>query len=132
MVVNVIHMTGAPTETGPFSPALAAGPFVFFSGQTGVVPETGELAGDAIEAQTEQSIRNMRDLLESAGLGLEHVVHITIFISSQEHRIGMNEVYMRHFRKPFPTRSTVGVELARPEMLIEMEAIAWSGREQPG
>jgi 2-iminobutanoate/2-iminopropanoate deaminase len=115
----------ARSSSLPFSPGLIAGPFAFISGQVGVDPTTGQLAGPDVQSQTRQALENLRALLEQAGLGMGDVVKTTVFLTRMEDFAAMNEVYQSFFPEPLPARSTVGVAaLARPELLVEIEAIA--------
>lgn len=109
----------------PFSPALVGGPFVFVSGQVGIDPQSGQLAGPDIAAQTAQTLRNVEGLLVEAGLGLDDVVKTTVFLTDMSEFARMNEVYGSRFASPMPTRSTVEVSrLARTDLKVEIEAIA--------
>jgi 2-iminobutanoate/2-iminopropanoate deaminase len=110
----------------PYTPALVAGPFVFLSGQTGRDPATGH-AGETIEEQAEQALTNMRRMLGEAGAEMSQVVSVTIFLARREDMQPMNAVYRRFFSEPFPTRATVVVSLGRPDSLIEMQAVAYTG-----
>jgi 2-iminobutanoate/2-iminopropanoate deaminase len=113
-----VNPAGAGGSTSPLSPGVAAGPFLFVSGQIGV-------AGGGVEAQTEQVLENLAAVLEAGGLGMDDVVKTTVFLTSAEDFASMNTVYRRHFSEPFPTRSTVVVAaLARPGLVVEIEAIA--------
>lgn len=125
MAKSVLRNPAAPPSTLPFSPGLIAGPFVFISGQVGVDPATGRLAGPDVQAQTRQTLENVRTLLAQAGLTLADVVKTTVFLTRIEDFAAMNAVYREFFSEPLPTRSTVGVAaLARPELVVEIEAIA--------
>lgn len=116
---------GAAATTRPYSPALIAGPYVFVSGQVGVVKATGTVAGPGIEAQTTQVLDNLAALLHGAGLDLNDVVKTTVFMTEIGEFAAMNEVYGSRFAQPLPTRSTVEVSaLAGPEIKVEIEAIA--------
>jgi len=117
-------MTQPPVS--PYTPGLVAGPFVFLSGQTGRDPATGQ-AGDTIEQQAEQALTNMGRMLAEAGAEMSQVVSVTVFLARREDMQGMNAVYRRFFSEPFPTRATVVVSLGRPDSLIEMQAIAYTG-----
>jgi 2-iminobutanoate/2-iminopropanoate deaminase len=66
-------------------------------------------------------------LLKEAGLGLEHVVKTTVFVVQADDFETMNNVYREFFRPPYPCRSTVGVVLPNPALLVEIEAIALRG-----
>lgn len=123
----IFHPGGAP-HTRPYSPALAAGPFVLVSGQLGVDPRTGDLAGADVEAQTRQALENVRSLLREAGLEMSAVVKTTVFLTDMDDFPLMNEVYCRFFSDPLPARSTIGVaSLARSDYRVEIEA--WAVRE---
>jgi 2-iminobutanoate/2-iminopropanoate deaminase len=113
-----INPASAAMNTSPLSPGLAAGPFLFVSGQIGV-------AGVGVEVQTEQVLENLAAVLAAGGLGMDDVVKTTVFLTKAEDFAAMNTVYRRHFSEPFPTRSTVVVAaLARPGLVVEIEAIA--------
>jgi 2-iminobutanoate/2-iminopropanoate deaminase len=120
-----INPMGGNSNTSPLSPGLIAGPYLFISGQIGVDPASGALAEGGVEAQTEQILTNMAELLAVAGLAMSDVVKTTVFLTRVDDFAAMNGVYRTHFSEPFPTRSTVVVvALARPELVVEIEAIA--------
>jgi 2-iminobutanoate/2-iminopropanoate deaminase len=109
----------------PYSPALIAGDLIFVSGQVGIDPHSGELAGADVESQTEQVIANLEMLLMSAGVGLADVVRTTVFLTRAVDFEAMNRVYRGRFPQPYPTRSTVVVKaLARRDLIVEVDAIA--------
>lgn len=113
----------------PLSPGLSVGSLVFVSGQVGVDPSSGTLAGPDIEAQTRQTIENIAAILADAGLTLADVVKTTVFLTNIADSAGMNAAYRACFPDPTPTRSTVGIAaLARPEFLVEIEAVAFRAR----
>lgn len=117
-IIGVIR--GAPISTG-----VKAGDYIFLSGQIGSVDERGnELKG--IEAQTRQALENMKGILKEVGASLNDVVKVTIFLVNVDDFAKMNGVYKSFFTEDFPARSTVVVAaLARPEMLVEIECIAY-------
>jgi 2-iminobutanoate/2-iminopropanoate deaminase len=106
------------------SPAVACGPMLFVSGQVGIDPRTGRLAGGDIASQTRQALTNIRDLVEAAGMTLADVVKVGIFLTDVTLFDAMNEVYAGFFTAPFPARATVGIALNRPDLLVEIDAIA--------
>lgn len=109
----------------PYSPGLRRGPFLFVSGCVPVDRATGETVGTTIEEQTAQVLDNIRAIVEQAGATLGDVVKTTVFLTDTALAKGMNSVYAGVFAEPRPSRSTVEVgPLARPEFLIEIEAIA--------
>ena len=120
---ETIATSSAPTAVGPYSQAVAAGPFVFVSGQLPVDPATGEIP-DGATAQAERAFANVRAILAAAGLGPEHVVKTTVFLSDLADFAAVNEVYARSFSAPFPARSCVQVAALPRGARLEVEAIA--------
>lgn len=121
--MEVIRTNQAPAAIGPYSQALDMGSMVFVSGQLPVNPETGTMAS-TIQAQTAQSLRNLRCVLEAAGLSLAHVVKTTVFLADLADFNDMNEVYACAFGQPFPARSCVQVAAIPKGAKIEVECIA--------
>lgn len=108
----------------PISPGIKAGDYVFVSGQVGIVDDKGkEVKG--IEAQTRQCLEKVKQVLEAAGSSLSDVVKVTVFLANVDDFTKMNEVYQSFFRKDRPARSTVIVGLVHPDVLVEMECIAY-------
>jgi len=107
------------------SPAIVAGDLVFTSGQVGWVPETRE-APAGIEAQTAQTLENLKSVLQAAGTSLEHVVKVNVFLTNIADDFAvMNQVFRRYFPQNPPARTTVGIAaLARPDLLVEIEMVA--------
>ena len=114
----------APAALGPYSAAISVGPFVYCSGQTPIVPATGELAQGSVGSQTRQVLTNVSAVLEAAGLTLADVVKTTVFLTDMADFAKMNEVYAEFFVEPFPARSTVAVAGLPKDSLVEIEVIA--------
>jgi 2-iminobutanoate/2-iminopropanoate deaminase len=122
---EVIHTTGAPRAIGPYSQAIAAGPYVFLSGQIGLDPLTGELAGESVEEQTRQVMANLAAVLGAAGLVFADVVKTTIFLIDMNDFAAVNTVYGESFEgAPPPARSTVAVAGLPRGARVEIDAIA--------
>ncbi len=113
----------APFQGAPYSQAIAAGGFVFVSGQLALEPGDSA-AGGAIEEQTEQVFANLRAILEEAGSGLDRLVKTTVFLQDLDDFQGMNSVYTKHVGDRPPARSTVEVAKLPAGALVEIEAIA--------
>ena len=120
---KVISTTNAPAAIGPYSQAIEANGFVFASGQIPVNPASGEIPA-GIEAQAEQVMTNMKNLLEAAGTSLDHVVKTTVFIKSMDDFVTINGIYSKYFEKDCPARSCVEISRLPKDVLLEMEAIA--------
>ena len=117
---------GAPPG-GAYSQGWRAGDFAFVTGTGAIDPVTGELVGDDIEKQTEQTINNIAAILEADGASLSDVVKVNTHLSDLGLFARYNNVYARRFSRPFPVRTTVGSDLSHtPGMLIEMDCVAYS------
>jgi 2-iminobutanoate/2-iminopropanoate deaminase len=112
----------------PISQAVQAGDFVFVCGQIGADPKTEKIVAGGIEEQTKQSLENMKAVLAAAGLRLQDVVKATVFIRNADDFMKMTGVYGRYFRDEFPARICVVSSFTMKEMLVEMDAIAYSPR----
>ena len=119
----VLLSADVPPPTGPYSPAVRAGDFVFVSGQVPRDPVTGELAGDDVATQTRAALSNLQRVLERAGASLADVVSMTVYLSDADDWGAMNAVYKELFRSPYPSRTTVGAELRG--ILVEISAVAY-------
>jgi 2-iminobutanoate/2-iminopropanoate deaminase len=117
---------GAPPQ-GAYSQGWRAGDFVFVTGTGPIDAVSGNLVGDTIEQQTEQTIDNLAAILEADGASLSDVVKMTVHLSDTSLFARYNEVYARRFSRPHPVRTTVGSDLGHsPGMLIEMDCVAYS------
>ena len=114
----------APAAVGPYSQAIAAGDFVFCSGQVHLDPASGLLVGADIAAQTERVLDNLAAVLEAAGLTLADTVKTTVFLVDMADFGAMNEVYGRYMPDPPPARSTIGVAGLPKGARVEIELIA--------
>ena len=117
---------GAPPR-GAYSQGWRAGDFIFVTGTGPIDPSTGQLVGDDIEQQTEQTIDNVATVLEADGASLGDVVKVTVHLSDTGLFARYNTVYSRRFSRPYPVRTTVGSDLGHtPGMLIEIDCIAYA------
>jgi 2-iminobutanoate/2-iminopropanoate deaminase len=124
MTRETLSTTSAPGAIGPYSQAVKAeGSFLFLSGQIPLTP-AGELVRGSIAEQTVQCIKNIEGVLESAGLTLANIVKTTIFLSSMDHFLAVNEAYGSFFTSQPPARSTVAVAGLPRGVDVEIEAIA--------
>jgi 2-iminobutanoate/2-iminopropanoate deaminase len=122
---ETIHTVAAPDAIGPYSQAVAAGDYVFTSGQIGLDPASGQLVEGGIEAQTRQVMANLAAVLAAAGLTFADVVKTTIFLIDMNDFTTVNGVYGESFEDgPKPARSTVAVAALPRGARVEIEAIA--------
>lgn len=120
---TVVISDRAPKAIGPYSQALAAGGFVFISGQIPLGLD-GALAPGGVTEQTQRCFENLIAILTAAGLTTKDVVKTTVFMTDLGKFAEMNEVYARHFAPPFPARATVQVAALPKGALVEIEALA--------
>ena len=123
MKKEVVVSDKIPKPIAPYSPGIKVGNFVFTSGQVAFDPMTGEVVGSTTAEQTEQTLKNLSDVLEAAGSSLEHVVKTTVFLSDLNDFKEMNAVYGKFFQNNPPARSTVQAGLVLG-LKVEIEAIA--------
>ena len=128
----IIVTEAAPKAIGPYSVGVWAGDLLFVSGQTPIDPATGSIAGETAAQQMHQSIKNVRAILNAAGLDLTDVVKSTLFIKDMNAFSAINEVYASYFTPPFPARSCVEVARLPRDVLVELEVIASRGLDRDG
>lgn len=120
-----IATQNAPAAIGPYSQAVAVeNGTVYVSGQLPIDPSTGKFAGDTIEAQTEQSIKNIMAILAENGMSLDDVVKTTVFLSDIDEFGAMNKVYAEYFTEPFPARAAFQVAALPQGAKVEIEVVA--------
>ena len=124
---EIIATDKAPQAIGPYSQAVRAGDFLFCSGQIAMDPETGELIGGDVGAQTERVLNNIQAVLEAAGAGLNQVVRCTVFLADMDDFTAMNEVYGRFFPENPPARAAVEVSRLPKNVGVEIAAVAYLG-----
>ncbi len=112
----------APGAIGPYSQAIDIGSLVFTSGQIPINPETGNIP-EGIEAQTKQSLNNVKAILEETGLSMNHVIKTTVFLKDMNDFGEMNKIYESFFTD-YPARSAVEVARLPKDALVEIEVIA--------
>lgn len=116
----------APAPIGPYSQAMKLDKFIYTAGQIPIDPVTGSIP-EGIQAQTEQSIKNLEQILIAAGSSLNNVVKTTVFLKDMNEFAAMNEVYGRFFSVSSPARSTVEVSRLPRDVRVEIEAVAVVG-----
>ncbi len=124
MTKKFIKTQNAPQPIGPYSQGIRAGNFLFVSGQGPIDPKTGKMIEVDIEKQTHQTLQNVKAIVEDAGLSLNDVVKVSIFLKNASDFQKMNEIYKTFFQENPPTRTTVQANFVSPGMLIEIDAIA--------
>ena len=121
---EIISTTNAPAAIGPYSQAIQIGDLLFVSGQVPIDPSTGAIVEGDIKAQAQQSLNNLKAILNAAGTNMGAVVKTTVFLADMNDFAAMNEVYAQFFQEPFPARSAVQVARLPKDAKVEIEAIA--------
>ena len=107
----------------PFTKAVRAGDFVFVSGQVPMGPD-GEIVDGSIVAQTHRTVANIKAILGELGLGLEHVVKVTVWLADTRDFWTFNKVYNEYFGNALPARSCVRADMM-VDCKVEIEVVAY-------
>ena len=111
-----------PKPTGPYTPGILAGDYLYVSSQ-GPRKPGGEIPS-TVEGQVEQCVANVRSIVEAAGLTLDHVVYVQVYLDDMSLYDTMNHVYEKHFADFPPARAVVGVYRRSNGMHVTMKAVA--------
>lgn len=123
MKKHIVQTPQAPPAVGPYSQAVAAGPYLFISGQIPLDAAGNKVEGDIV-VQTVQVLENLKAILAAAGLTLKEVVKTTVFLADLADFSEMNRVYGEYFGDHPPARSTVQVAGLPRGVALEIEAVA--------
>lgn len=121
-----IFPEGSAKPIAPYSPAVEMNGMVFLSGQIALTG-SGELRMATIAEETTQVMENIATLLKASGLGFEHLVKCTIFLSSMDHYAAVNEVYGKYFGEVPPAREAVAVAGLPRGVNVEISGVALRG-----
>lgn len=113
----------APAAIGPYSQAILKNNTLFISGQLGIDPNTSTMP-EGFEAQANLVFSNIKAILEAAGMGLTHIVKVTVFLKDMNDFALLNEIYARNFSAPYPAREAVQVARLPKDGLVEISVIA--------
>ena len=121
---TIISTSQEPAAIGPYAQAVENNGLVITSGQLPIDPATGAFP-EGIQAQTRQSLTNVKAILTEAGTDMDHVLKTTVFLSDMNNFAAMNEVYATFFTEgSYPSRSAVEVARLPKDALVEIEVIA--------
>ncbi|HEX2996083.1 MAG TPA: Rid family detoxifying hydrolase [Anaerolineales bacterium] len=114
---------------GAYSQGIRAGDFIFVSGQGPLDPATGKLIHGTIEEETARVLENIKLILEAGGATMADVVKAGVHLSDTADFESFNKIYATYFPDPKPARTTVGSQLPRKDMLVEIDVIAYVGEK---
>ena len=121
---TIISTSQAPAAIGPYAQAVENNGLVITSGQLPIDPAP-QARPDGVQAQTRQSLTNVKAILTEAGTDMDHVLKTTVFLSDMNNFAAMNEVYATFFTEgSYPSRSAVEVARLPKDALVEIEVIA--------
>jgi 2-iminobutanoate/2-iminopropanoate deaminase len=132
---EVINVPDGPPAVKFLSPAVRAGDLLYVSGNAGLPSGPQEKAGQpgwvpsvvsgGIEAETRQTLENLKLILEAAGGSLADVVKVNTFLRDVDRDFdAYNAVYLEYFPKNPPARTSVGAKILG-KILIEIECVAY-------
>ncbi|HUI31233.1 MAG TPA: Rid family detoxifying hydrolase [Candidatus Acidoferrales bacterium] len=122
-MTKILFAKNAPRPIGPYSQGMEIDGFIFLSGQIGIQPETAEVA-DGLAQQTLQVMKNISEVLQSAGCSFSQVVKTTVYLKNMNDFTEFNKIYSEYFKDNPPVRTTVEVSSLPRNALIEIDIIA--------
>ena len=120
-----IYPPGVVKPRGPYTPAIKAGDFIFVSGQVPIDPATNQFIHGDIKAETTRVLENIEMVLRGAGADRNDIVRCGVFLKDGKDFAAMNEAYTAFFGEHKPARTTVEAKFASPDMLVEIDAVAY-------
>jgi 2-iminobutanoate/2-iminopropanoate deaminase len=124
---EMIKTDKAPQAIGPYSQAVKCGHALYVSGQIYIDPSTGELIKGGVTEKVNRVMDNIKTILESAGMGMNDLVKVTIFLTDMGAFPTVNKAYAAYFTEYFPARETVQVAKLPKDAEIEISCIACKG-----
>ncbi len=123
MNIEKVATEKAPAAIGPYSQAIVVGELVFTSGQIPINPASGNVEAEGIEAQAEQVMKNLGEVLKAAGSDYGKAVKTTCFLADMNDFAAFNGMYGKYFTTN-PARSCIAVKTLPKNVLVEVEVIA--------
>ncbi len=110
-------------DTGaPLSGACEVNGLVFLSGQIHMVSD--HLAGDTIEERFDIIISNIKNLLEKAGLTLDDIIRVQLYLTDLKDLSNLNKIYLHYFKHPLPVRTAIEVNALPLGASLEIDVVA--------
>ncbi len=125
MEMIVIKTEKAPAAIGPYSQGIAVNRMLFVSGQLGLIPESGEMAGPDLASQARQALKNLSMVLKAGGTDLDRVASVDVFLTNMGDFNEFNRIYQEFFTTHKPARAVVGVNSLPKAALVEIKCIAF-------
>ena len=119
-----IETSDAPAAVGAYSQGKIAGNMIFTSGQLGLEPESGKLAGAEVEVEARRALENVIAVVKAGGGDVETIVKTTVYLVDLDDYEVINSVYKSFFGDALPARAVIEVAGLPRGMRLEIEAIA--------
>lgn len=124
MELKAFNTDSAPAAIGPYSQAMTAGEMVFVSGQLGMDPKTGEMAGDDLKSQARQAMENLKNIIIDSGLTLSNVASVDVFLTNMGDFADFNLIYQEYFAGHKPARAVVEIKALPKGGCVEIKCVA--------
>ncbi len=124
---HAIATAAAPAAIGTYSQAVAAGGFVFLSGQIGLDPATMQPVPGGVEAELHRVFQNLAAVAAAAGGGLDDIVKLTVYLTDLSCFKQVNDIMAGYFTQPYPARAALEVKALPRGVTVEVDAIMWMG-----
>ena len=115
-VISTDRAPGSPL----YSQGVRVGSIIYVSGMVGIDVTTKQLAGDTIQEQTRQALRNCAAVVEAGGGALDDVAQVTVLIANPADFDGMNEAYAEVFATEPPARAVARFGPEIPNVLVSI------------
>ncbi|MEZ4803936.1 MAG: Rid family detoxifying hydrolase [Bacteroidia bacterium] len=123
MEKKIIFSKEVPSPIGPYSQAVKIGTTLYCSGQI-ALDTSGNMHQENIEIETEEVMKNIKNLLKAAEMDFSNVVKTSIFLSDMNDFAKVNAIYAKYFDSNFPARETVQVSVLPKNANVEISVIA--------
>ncbi len=124
MKKEIIATDRAALPVGPYSQAVKVEDLIFVAGEKGIDPATGKIVSGGIEAETRQTLENVKAILEAGGASMADVVRTVVYLTDIGEFALMNQVYAEYFTSEPPGRSCVQVVALPANAHVEIEVTA--------
>lgn len=124
MKKTIVRTPTAPTPVGPYSQGVILDGWLWTSGQVALDPKTGLLVGEDAATQAEQTLKNLKAILEHSGTSLERVVRASVLLTNMDDFTAVNAVYAKYFPSDFPARVCMEVSRLPLGALVEIDVTA--------
>ena len=124
MSKHTVTTRRAPAAVGPYNQAVVYDQLIFCSGQIGLLPDSGDMAGQNINSQLHQTMKNLGEVLKAAGSDWKKVIKCTVYLADMKDFAEVNEIYGTYFPENPPAREAVAVKTLPKNALVEVSCIA--------